>query len=183
MIAQIGESTLELKMGDITLEETDVIVNAANGTLLGGGGVDGAIHQAAGDRLKEACQKVRDEELKGEELPAGETVITEGFDLKADNVIHTVGPVWEGGDCNEDELLANSYRNALQLARVRKLESISFPSISTGAYGYPIDKAAEVALQTIINFLEDNIFGEVRMVLFTDEDLKVYQDTLQGILE
>jgi len=124
--------TLVLKIGDITSQDTVVIVNAANGTLLGGGGVDGAIHQVAGKQLVEECQKIRQAELKGEELPTGETIITAGYNLPAIYVIHTVGPIWQENPESDEELLANCYRNSLELAKERNITSISFPSISTG---------------------------------------------------
>lgn len=183
MKVDINGNTLELIIGDITVQHTDAIVNAANGTLLGGGGVDGKIHQVAGGQLVEECQKIRQAELKGEELPIGEVIITAGYNLPAAYVIHTVGPIWQEKPDSDEELLANCYRNSLELAKERNISSITFPSISTGAYRYPIDQAAEIALQTIINFLENNQIGEVVLTLFSEEDYKVYKETLMYICD
>ena len=132
--------------GDITTQEVDVIVNAANPTLLGGGGVDGAIHRAAGPELLDECRG-----LGG--CRTGEAKITRGYRLPARFVIHTVGPIWHGGDAGEDELLASCYRNSLALAELSGLHSIAFPAISTGAYGFPFARAAEIAIATVVDFL------------------------------
>ncbi|MFS0751077.1 O-acetyl-ADP-ribose deacetylase [Oceanobacillus sp. 1P07AA] len=183
MQRNINDNTLEIVVGDITKETTNVIVNAANGSLLGGGGVDGAIHHAAGSKLVKACQEVRNDELNGEELPTGEVIITSGFQLPARFIIHTVGPIWNQTPDLQEELLANCYRNALELAKVKKLTSISFPSISTGAYGYPIHEAATIALQTIIQFLQENHVGLVKVVLFSDEDFNIYQEKFQHLTD
>lgn len=151
---------IEIVQGDITRERVDAIVNAANSTLLGGGGVDGAIHRAAGPRLLEACRK-----LNG--CPAGEARITPGFDLPAKWVIHTVGPVWRGGDHGESELLAACYRNSLSLAREHGCGSIAFPLISTGAYRFPLDSACRIAANEIAHFLQtDDSLSVIRMVCF-----------------
>jgi O-acetyl-ADP-ribose deacetylase (regulator of RNase III) len=143
--------------GDITRLELDAIVNAANKTLLGGGGVDGAIHRAAGPELREACAK-----LGG--CGTGEAKITPGFKLPARYVIHTVGPVWGGGERGEDRLLAACYRNALALALEHGLASIAYPAISTGAYRFPPDRAARIALRTLLATLEDN--ATIKRVVF-----------------
>ena len=143
--------------GDITRLELDAIVNAANKTLLGGGGVDGAIHRAAGPELREACAK-----LGG--CDTGEAKITPGFKLPARYVIHTVGPVWGGGERGEDRLLAACYRNALALALEHGLASIAYPAISTGAYGFPPDRAARIALRTVLATLQDN--AAIKRVVF-----------------
>ena len=156
---QISSGTLTLLRGDITDQDTEAIVNAANSSLLGGGGVDGAIHRAGGPRILEECRKIR--EQKGE-CPPGESVITCGGNLKARFVIHTVGPVWHGGGRGEDELLASAYRNSLLLAAERRIRTIAFPSISTGAYGFPIDRGSKIA------------FEEVRFVVYSQEDYEVY---------
>jgi O-acetyl-ADP-ribose deacetylase (regulator of RNase III) len=165
---------IELIKGDITKVNTDAIVNAANTTLLGGGGVDGAIHSAAGDQLLEECKS-----LGG--CKTGQTKITKGYKLPARYIIHTVGPVWHSGTSNEEELLASCYRNCLDLARKHSLKTIAFPSISTGAYRFPIEKAATIALKTVKAFIDQNpaVFTKVIFVLFSDRDLAVYMDILQ----
>lgn len=183
MKTKINENTLELLVGDITAQKTEAIVNAANGSLLGGGGVDGAIHRAAGRALLDDCKKIRMEKLNGEELPAGEAVLTKGYDLPADYVIHTVGPVWNGGSEKEEEKLAGCYRNALALAVENEVKSISFPSISTGVYHFPVEQAAVVALQTIVDFLEKHSFGYVAFTLFSDHDYRIYEAALNRILQ
>jgi O-acetyl-ADP-ribose deacetylase len=139
---------VELVLDDITRIRVDAIVNAANASLLGGGGVDGAIHRAAGPALLEACRL-----LKGCE--PGEAKITSGYDLPARWVIHTVGPIWRGGDRREEEVLACCYRNSLRLAEEKEVRTIAFPSISTGAYGFPIERACRIALREIASFLEN----------------------------
>ena len=159
--------------GDITQMDSDAIVNAANKTLLGGGGVDGAIHRAAGPELLEACRGLG-------RCETGEAKITKGYGLPARYVIHTVGPVWRGGKYHEEELLAACYRNSLMLARKRHLKTIAFPSISTGAYRFPVKNAASIALGTVKRFLEENpgAFEKVTFVLFSDQDLEVYKNGL-----
>ena len=160
---------IEIAKADITQQDVDAIVNAANNTLLGGGGVDGAIHRAAGPGLLEECRALRG-------CPTGEARITRGYNLAAKHVIHTVGPVWHEGRRNEQESLASCYRNSLGLAAKNELRSIAFPSISTGAYGYPIDKAAKIAVQTVRAWMEDPGSVElVRFVCFTAEDSAVYE--------
>lgn len=181
MHVQIHDNTLKLIVGDITKQTTEAIVNAANGTLLGGGGVDGAIHRVAGPELLEECKYIRREKLQGEQLPTGDAVMTSGYRLPAKYVIHTVGPVWQGNTKNEETLLANCYKNSLKLAQSKKLSSISFPSISTGVYRFPIKLASEVALSTLIEFLENNQFGEVIMTLFSEEDYNVYASSLRQL--
>ena len=171
----INKSVLELIEGDITKQETDAIVNAANTSLLGGGGVDGAIHRAGGPKILEECRK-----LGG--CPTGEARITTGGNLKARYVIHTVGPVYHDGNHREAELLSNAYKNSLSLASQYKLKSIAFPSISTGAYGYPFDEAAEVALKTIIDYLKTHTdIGLVRFVLFSTSAYQSYERALQEL--
>src|SRR5882672_4959751 len=147
-----SEATLELVRGDITDENTDAIVNAANSSLLGGGGVDGAIHEAAGPSLLAECKKVR--EQRGP-LPPGQAVTTSGASLKARYVIHTVGPVWQGGKVNEPQILESCYCNSMEQANLMACTSISFPSISTGAYGYPVAAAAQIALRAIADLLHE----------------------------
>lgn len=172
---KIKDVNLVLKVGDITEEDVDAIVNAANPTLLGGGGVDGAIHRKGGPKILEECKKIGG-------CNPGEAVITTGGNLKAKYVIHTVGPIWHGGKHKEDEILKNSYFNSLRVAKENNIKKISFPSISTGAYGYPIELASKVALSTIIEFIKkENFFEEVRMVLFKEKDFEVYLQALKSI--
>lgn len=171
----INKAVLELTEGDITEQETDAIVNAANSSLLGGGGVDGAIHRAGGPAILEACKK-----LGG--CPTGEARITAGGDLKARYVIHTVGPVYHDGKKNEPELLANAYKNSLALALQYKLRSVAFPSISTGAYGYPLNEAAVIALKTVITYLKTHTgIQVVRFVLFNLKAYQIYENSLKAL--
>ncbi len=160
---------IEIIQGDITQQDVDAIVNAANNTLLGGGGVDGSIHRAAGPALVEECRT-----LGG--CPTGEARITAGYELRAKYVIHTVGPVWNGGTRDEAERLANCYRNSLTLASEHGVRSIAFPSISTGVYGYPIGKASKIAMTTVRKWLDDpGPIELVRFVCFNGGDFEVYQ--------
>ena len=160
MQVRVGSSRLELVEGDITKQEVDAIVNAANSSLLGGGGVDGAIHRAAGPELLEECRKIGG-------CPTGEARITGAGRLPARYVIHAVGPVYRGGGHGEAELLASAYRHSLDLASTHGARSVAFPAISTGAYGYPMAEAARIALTTIRDYLIDHPeIEEVRMVLF-----------------
>lgn len=162
------DKRISIVIGDITKQETEAIVNAANTSLLGGGGVDGAIHRAAGPKLLEECRT-----LNG--CQTGEAKITKGYNLKAKYVIHTVGPVWNGGKYNEEEKLANCYRNSLSLAVKNKISSISFPSISTGVYRFPIDKASEIALREINIFLKkDKTIKSVVIVCFDKNTFDTY---------
>jgi O-acetyl-ADP-ribose deacetylase len=178
---QIGKATVRLVRGDITEMETDAIVNAANSSLMGGGGVDGAIHRKGGPRILEECKKIRATEWPAE-LPTGKAVITSGGNLKAKFVIHTVGPVWHSGGRGEPELLGDAYRNSLALAVANKLRTVAFPSISTGAYGYPIHEASRVALRTVKDFLEkEDGLDEVVFVLFSERDWKIYLDALNEV--
>jgi O-acetyl-ADP-ribose deacetylase (regulator of RNase III) len=180
---QVGKAKVCLIHGDITDMDTDAIVNAANSTLMGGGGVDGAIHRKGGPKILEECKRIRKTEWpKG--LPTGKAVITSGGNLKAKHVIHTVGPIWRGGNSGEPELLADAYRNSLKLAATKGLETIAFPSISTGAYGYPIEKACQIALKTVKEFLEkENYIAKVVFVLFSTHDFEVYKKTAKEILK
>lgn len=169
-----------LKRGDITEETVDVIVNAANSGLLGGGGVDGAIHRAGGPTILEECKRIRAE--RGE-CPTGEAVITGAGRLKARYVVHAVGPVWRGGGHREAILLARAYQNSLRLAAEHGARTIAFPSISTGAYGYPVELAAPIALLAVQLFLcsQSHTFEEVRWVLFDEKTYRVYRDALEHL--
>lgn len=160
--------------GDIVRVKTQAIVNAANTSLLGGGGVDGAIHRAAGKELLLEC-----ESLGG--CPTGEAKITSGYKLRAEYVIHTPGPIWRGGNRGEAELLANCYRNSLKLAQEYEITSISFPSISTGVYRYPVEQAAEIAVREIMTFLENNKeIEKVQMVCFDETTFRTYEKALKN---
>lgn len=171
---KVGNATLELIKGDITDIEADAIVNAANSTLLGGGGVDGAIHRKGGPKILEECKRIRATEWP-DGLPTGKAVITSGGNLKVKHVIHTVGPVWLGGFHVEAELLKQAYRNTLKLAASEGLKTIAFPSISTGAYGYPIEEASRIAVATVKAFLEkEDRLERVIFVLFSERDFEVY---------
>ena len=182
-MSMIGNSRIHLSLGDITEERTDAIVNAANSTLMGGGGVDGAIHRKSGTEILEECRIIRKTKwLEG--LPTGEAVVTSGGKLKAKMVIHTVGPIWKGGNEGEAHLLASAYKNCLALALKMKIRSISFPSISTGAYGYPIEKASRIALTTVLDFIkEHNGIDEVHFVLHSQHDLMIYEVALKEVIQ
>jgi O-acetyl-ADP-ribose deacetylase (regulator of RNase III) len=166
---------LQIIQGDITTLDVDAIVNAANRTLLGGGGVDGAIHRAAGPELLAECRT-----LGGCET--GEAKITRGYRLKTRYVVHAVGPVWRGGDHNEDRLLANAYRNAFGLAKAHGLKSIAYPAISTGAYGFPPDRAAMIAVRTLAKELEsDTQFERVILCCFSQASVKHQEAALRAV--
>ena len=165
-------ATIEAIKGDITQQRLDAIVNAANTTLLGGGGVDGAIHRTAGPELLEECRRIGG-------CPTGEARITRGYRLPAKYVIHTVGPVWGGGKGREPELLRNCYVNSLRLANEQGIESVAFPSISTGAYRYPIAQAAKIAVETVREELSNTTSVDlVRFVCFSAGDFAVYEKLL-----
>jgi O-acetyl-ADP-ribose deacetylase (regulator of RNase III) len=180
MQVQVGGAVLELVEGDITKQDTEAIVNAANNSLLGGGGVDGAIHRAGGPEILAECR-----ELGG--CATGDAKITTGGRLKARYVIHTVGPVyWREGAEQAAELLASAYRRSLEVAMENRVRSVAFPSISTGAYGYPLEEAAPIALRTVGDFVasqkEDGL-QLVRFVLFGRQAYQVYQRALSGLME
>jgi O-acetyl-ADP-ribose deacetylase (regulator of RNase III) len=166
---KISPLIIEIIQGDITKQKVDAIVNAANNSLLGGGGVDGAIHRAAGPGLLEECLKIGG-------CPTGEARITKGYNLPAKWIIHTVGPVWRGGNNNEDELLASCYRNSLSLAVKHSVKTIAFPSISTGVYGFPVERASKIALAEIKKFLEkEPAIEKVVAVCFDNKTYQAYQ--------
>jgi len=166
-------ATIQLVLGDITQMDVDAIVNAANESLLGGGGVDGAIHRAAGPQLLEECRT-----LGG--CPTGEARITKGYNLKARYVIHTVGPIWRGGQHNETLLLRHAYVNSLKLAQMHGLKSIAFPNISTGVYHFPKQSAAQIAIRAVEEFLAKNPLPEwVVFVCFDQENYNIYREILR----
>lgn len=173
----VGNAVLRLIKGDITDQSTDAIVNAANSGLLGGGGVDGAIHRAGGPAIMQECRRIGG-------CRTGDAVLTRGGNLKAKYVIHAVGPRWAGGARGEEELLASAYRRSLAVADEAGAASVAFPSISTGAYGYPVDLAAGVALKAIEKFLKGSSrVREVVFVLFSDEDLMSYEAALKALVD
>jgi len=177
MEKMVGKTKLSLVQGDITLQETEAIVNAANTTLLGGGGVDGAIHRAGGPKILEECKEIVAKQVR---CPTGEAVITTGGNMATEYVIHTVGPVWSGGNRNEDQLLRNAYYNSLNVAKENGIKSISFPSISTGVYRFPKERAVKIALGTVREFVQEYSFAEVRFVLFSENDLQIYEKALKN---
>lgn len=178
----INQTRLSLIQGDITKQATDAIVNAANPSLMGGGGVDGAIHRAGGPAILEECKQIVSHQGR---LPTGKAVITTGGNLKAKHVIHTVGPIWHGGSKGEPDLLASAYQESLQVAAQNNLSSISFPSISTGAYGYPVAEAAKVALSTVASFLRGHTtpLQEVTFVLFDRATFEAYSLALAEMVK
>ena len=176
MQIKMGQATLELLQGDITAQDVNAIVNAANRTLLGGGGVDGAIHRAAGPKLLEECRT-----LGG--CATGEAKITKGYRLKARYVIHTVGPIYHVEGKRAPHLLASCYRRSLEVASANRLRSVAFPSISTGAYGYPLDKAAPIALKTVRQYLQSHSdIPWVYFVLFGQEFYNAYEKALKELV-
>jgi len=175
--ARINQTRIELIQGDITRQDTDAIVNAANSSLLGGGGVDGAIHRAAGPELLAETRT-----LGG--CQTGNAKISKGYHLKAQYVIHAVGPVYSRRDSTAAELLASAYRRSLEVGSENHIESIAFPSISTGAYGYPLEEAAPIALKTICDFAQgETQIKQIRFVLFDDQALKVFTNTLAALVQ
>ena len=182
MEATINHARVCVVPGDITEQATDAIVNAANSGLMGGGGVDGAIHRAGGPTIVEECKGIVARQGR---LATGKAVITTGGRLKARHVIHTVGPIWRGGTGGEAELLESAYYECLKLAAENRLASISFPSISTGAYGYPVDEAARIAVNTVLSFLRQEVptIEEVVFVLFDSRTYQSYVSALQEAMD
>ena len=181
MSTNSSSDRIRLVQGDITRQEVSAILNAANSGLLGGGGVDGAIHRAGGPAILAECRLIRASPEYKNGLPTGEAVITTGGQLPAPHVIHTVGPVWHGGQRGEPELLANCYHNSLRLAAEHQLDSLAFPGISTGIYGYPKQEAAAIAVQAVRAFLAQNPLPKtVVFVVFDDESRRWYEQELRG---
>ena len=175
----VNQARISIVKGDITQQDSDAIVNAANPSLMGGGGIDGAIHRAGGPAILAECKQIVAEQGQ---LPTGKAVITTGGKLKARHVIHTVGPIWHGGHSSEPELLASAYRRSLEVASENGLKSVAFPSISTGAYGYPLTEAAPIALKTVADFLKEHPEIElVRFVLFDGKTLAAYEEALKNL--
>jgi O-acetyl-ADP-ribose deacetylase (regulator of RNase III) len=177
----VNQAKLAIVQGDITRQATDAIVNAANPGLMGGGGVDGAIHRAGGSAILEECKQIV---AKQGRLPTGKAVITTGGNLTAKHVIHTVGPIWQGGNMGEAALLESAYRESLKLAAEQKLISVSFPSISTGAYAYPVAEAAKVAIRAVVSFLTEQVTSvkEVVFVLFDPRTYQAYSSALEEVV-
>jgi O-acetyl-ADP-ribose deacetylase (regulator of RNase III) len=181
MDTTFGDTRLTLVAGNIVTQKVDAVVNAANSSLMGGGGVDGAIHNAGGPEIKEECREIV--KARGT-LPTGQAVATRAGRLPATWVIHTVGPVWSGGDAGEAQALANAYRSSLGVARRAGARTVAFPSLSTGAYGYPMDQAALVALGAVREELEAHpgSFDEIRIVLWGAKALLAYETALSALL-
>jgi O-acetyl-ADP-ribose deacetylase (regulator of RNase III) len=179
--AMINRTRLSIIRGDITKQATDAIVNAANPGLMGGGGVDGAIHRAGGPAILEECKQIV---AKQGRLPTGKAVITSGGNLTAKHVIHTVGPIWQGGNKGEAALLESAYIESLKLAAEHNLTSVSFPSISTGAYGYPAASASRVAIKVVVSFLREPVtpIKEVVFVLFDPKTYEAYASALEEVV-
>lgn len=182
MEATVSKTEVSMMQGDITKQATDAIVNAANPSLMGGGGVDGAIHRAGGPAILADCKKVVARQGR---LPTGQAAITKAGNLKARYVIHTVGPIWHGGSGNEADLLRSAYYECLRLATANRVASISFPSISTGAYAYPVNEAAKIAVSTVVSFLkqQSTSLRHVVFVLFDSRTYRSYCSALQDYLD
>lgn len=173
---QYKDTKIIIVQGDITEQKVDAVVNAANSTLLGGGGVDGAIHRVGGKEILKQCKKIGG-------CPTGESRITTAGKMPCKYVIHTVGPIYKDGKNRESELLYNAYYNSLILAKEYNLKSIAFPSISTGAYGYPKDEAADIAIEATLDYIKDNNFiEEITFVLFNEHDYQLYEEKLISII-
>ena len=175
---RLGAGELVLRQGDLTRSDADAVVNAANSELAGGGGVDGAIHAAAGPGLPEACREIV--RAHGP-LPPGQAVITPGFSLSARYIIHTVGPVWHGGGLGEAEILTSSYLSSLALAREHHVQRVAFPAVSCGVYGYPVDKAASVALHALEQGLRRAMVKQAAMYLYSSDPLDIWREIAQDM--
>lgn len=167
----MSDTIIEIIRGDITKIKVDAIVNAANTSLLGGGGMDGVIHRAGGVAILEECRKIRD---KQGGCKVGEAVITTAGKLYAKFIIHTVGPVWNGGNKNEDTFLASAYENSLKLCVKNNIKTVAFPNISTGIYKFPKEKAADIAIRTVLNYSEINVISKVVFVCFDEDNFNIY---------
>jgi O-acetyl-ADP-ribose deacetylase len=181
MEIMLGRTRITVLRGDITEQQVGAIVNAANGTLLGGGGVDGAIHRRGGPSIKEECQEIRRTRYP-DGMPAGDAVATGGGNLPAQWVVHTVGPIWRGGGHGEEATLTAAYRSSLEEAARVGARTIAFPAISTGAYGYPLESATATAVRTVAGFVagEPDAFDEIRFVTFSEGDEAVYRGALRS---
>ncbi len=176
-----GATTVKVLLGDITEQDVDAIVNAANSSLMGGGGVDGAIHRRGGAQILAECRRIRRESWP-DGLPSGKAVITSGGMLRARNVIHTVGPIWSGGSGGEAKVLANCYSNSLEIAKKEELRSVAFPAISTGVYGYPIAPAATIAFKTVKGFVDKEEWPPlINFVLFNTPCLRAYEQAAKEL--
>lgn len=179
----IGNHKLILEVGDISEVKTNAIVNPVNGRLSGGGTVDEAIRSKAGEGLDEECADIFKNQLNNEQLPTGQAIITSGFDLPVQYIIHTRGPVWNGEKDESEAELAETYKNCLLLAKEHDVTSIAFPSISTGIYHFPINLAAHVALKTVVDFLKQEDFGDVVFTLFSKRSYEVYANELKELMK
>ncbi len=181
---KIRNTEVVIVQGDITRQDAEAIVNAANSSLMGGGGVDGAIHRAGGPSILRECREIRNKQWP-DGLPTGEVAVTSAGNLKAKFVLHTVGPVWRGGTKNEENLLRKCYTNTLEICDSRKISSVSFPSISTGAYGYPIEYASRIALEAVKEYIitHETEVKEVRFILFSEPDMKIYEEAAKDIFK
>ena len=177
MAREFLDGKIIIKTGDITKEHVDIIVNAANSSLMGGGGVDGAIHRAGGNSILEECKKIRESEYK-DGLPTGQSVATTAGNLPAHRVVHTVGPVWNGGGRDEEKLLADCYAHSLNLAFQLGASTISFPAISTGVYRFPKEKAASIAFDTVTKAIEDKDDITVSFVFFSEGDMNIFLENI-----
>jgi len=179
----IGNQKLTLVVGDISEQETETIVNAVNGTLLGGGTVDGTIRRKAGEGLNEECADIFKNRFNSERVPKGTAIITKGYDLPFEYIIHAVGPVWNGDKEEKQAELAETYKSCLSLAKEYNITSIAFPSLSTGIYQFPINLAAEAAIKTVVDFLKEEDFGDVTFTLHSSRSYEVYANELRELMK